>query len=82
MIQSMAKEQLERESSAYYCSSRVLDDGIIDPRDTRYHSFHPLLRSSSFGFMFRFIFSFVSLIDNKLTQQQDDRWYMFINCIF
>lgn len=36
MMQAIAKEQLENESSAYYCSSRILDDGIIDPRDTRY----------------------------------------------
>jgi len=35
MVKGIAKEQLENESSAYYCSSRALDDGIIDPRDTR-----------------------------------------------
>ncbi len=29
------EEQIERESDAYYCTSRVWDDGIIDPRDTR-----------------------------------------------
>ena len=34
-VQAMATEQLENEASAYYCSSRCLDDGIIDPRDTR-----------------------------------------------
>eukprot|EP01118_Nematostelium_gracile_P017277 TRINITY_DN732_c0_g1_i3.p1 TRINITY_DN732_c0_g1~~TRINITY_DN732_c0_g1_i3.p1 ORF type:complete len:540 (-),score=140.69 TRINITY_DN732_c0_g1_i3:27-1646(-) len=28
-------KQIEEESSAYYTTSRVIDDGIIDPRDTR-----------------------------------------------
>jgi 3-methylcrotonyl-CoA carboxylase beta subunit len=28
-------EQFERESSAYYSTSRLWDDGIIDPADTR-----------------------------------------------
>jgi acetyl-CoA carboxylase carboxyltransferase component len=36
MMQTIAKEQLDNEASAYYCSSRILDDGIIDPRDTRF----------------------------------------------
>jgi 3-methylcrotonyl-CoA carboxylase beta subunit len=27
--------QYERQSSAYYASARLWDDGIIDPRDTR-----------------------------------------------
>jgi acyl-CoA carboxylase subunit beta len=27
--------QIEEESSAYYTSSRMIDDGVIDPRDTR-----------------------------------------------
>jgi len=35
MMQAIAKDQLDNESTAYYCSSRILDDGIIDPRDTR-----------------------------------------------
>jgi len=35
MVKAIAKETLDNESSAYYCSSRALDDGIIDPRDTR-----------------------------------------------
>jgi len=35
MIKALATQQLENESSAYHCSSRCLDDGIIDPRDTR-----------------------------------------------
>lgn len=30
------KEQYEKESSAYYSTSRLWDDGIIDPRDTRF----------------------------------------------
>lgn len=38
MIKAIAKEQLDGESSAYYCTSRALDDGIIDPRETRYQS--------------------------------------------
>lgn len=32
---SILLEQIEQESSAYYASSRIWDDGIIDPRDTR-----------------------------------------------
>jgi 3-methylcrotonyl-CoA carboxylase beta subunit len=28
-------EQYSRQSSAYYASARLWDDGIIDPRDTR-----------------------------------------------
>jgi len=28
-------KQIEEESSPYYTSSRLIDDGIIDPRDTR-----------------------------------------------
>jgi acetyl-CoA carboxylase carboxyltransferase component len=28
-------QQIEEESSAYYTSSRMIDDGVIDPRDTR-----------------------------------------------
>lgn len=27
--------KFERESSAYYASARLWDDGVIDPRDTR-----------------------------------------------
>lgn len=40
MMQAIAKEALEDESSAYFCSSRILDDGIIDPRDSRYDFRH------------------------------------------
>ncbi|EQD50342.1 acetyl/propionyl CoA carboxylase, beta subunit, partial [mine drainage metagenome] len=29
------KEQIERESHAFYITSRLYDDGVIDPRDTR-----------------------------------------------
>jgi 3-methylcrotonyl-CoA carboxylase beta subunit len=28
-------EKYERESSAYYSTARIWDDGIIDPKDTR-----------------------------------------------
>ena len=31
-------EQYARQSSAYYASARLWDDGIIDPRDTRAHA--------------------------------------------
>ncbi len=31
----MIKAQIEHEEQAAYLSGRVLDDGIIDPRDTR-----------------------------------------------
>jgi acetyl-CoA carboxylase carboxyltransferase component len=30
------KSLVEKESDVFYTSSRILDDGIIDPRDTRY----------------------------------------------
>jgi acetyl-CoA carboxylase carboxyltransferase component len=33
--QDMLRSVVEEESSAYYTSGRILDDGIIDPRDTR-----------------------------------------------
>lgn len=29
------KSKLDVETSAWYCTSRMIDDGIIDPRDTR-----------------------------------------------
>jgi acetyl-CoA carboxylase carboxyltransferase component len=32
---AMFKEQVEEQSDAYYVSSRCIDDGVIDPRDTR-----------------------------------------------
>jgi len=35
MLKDMAMNQLETETDPYYVSSRSLDDGIIDPRDTR-----------------------------------------------
>jgi acetyl-CoA carboxylase carboxyltransferase component len=31
----MFRSLVEQESDVYYTSSRMLDDGIIDPRDTR-----------------------------------------------
>lgn len=35
MLRAMARQKLEQESSAYYATARLWDDGIIDPRDTR-----------------------------------------------
>ncbi|MBT3982725.1 MAG: acyl-CoA carboxylase subunit beta [Bacteriovoracaceae bacterium] len=35
LIKEGLRKKIEQESSAYYGSSRVWDDGIIDPRDTR-----------------------------------------------
>jgi len=32
---NMLRSVVEEESSAYYTSGRILDDGIIDPRETR-----------------------------------------------
>lgn len=32
---AMFQASVEAESDVYYTSSRLLDDGIIDPRDTR-----------------------------------------------
>lgn len=32
----MFRSLVEQESDVYFTSSRMLDDGIIDPRDTRY----------------------------------------------
>ncbi len=32
---SAFRDQVERESESYYTSANLLDDGIIDPRDTR-----------------------------------------------
>ena len=35
MQKAMLKQMVEDTSSVYYTSSRCIDDGIIDPRDTR-----------------------------------------------
>ncbi|MEI2609308.1 MAG: carboxyl transferase domain-containing protein [Candidatus Promineifilaceae bacterium] len=35
MIQMMTKQKIDEESSPYYATARLWDDGIIDPRDTR-----------------------------------------------
>ena len=35
MVQMMTKQKFDEESSAYYATARLWDDGIIDPRDTR-----------------------------------------------
>lgn len=35
MRKEMFRQIVEDQSSAYYTSSRIIDDGIIDPRDTR-----------------------------------------------
>ena len=29
------RARIEKEMDAFYCSSRSVDDGVIDPRDTR-----------------------------------------------
>lgn len=29
------RQKIEEESDAFYTSSRMIDDGVIDPRDTR-----------------------------------------------
>lgn len=34
-VKAQIKAQVENESSAWYCSSQIWDDGVIDPRDTR-----------------------------------------------
>ncbi|MFI5271459.1 MAG: acyl-CoA carboxylase subunit beta [Ktedonobacterales bacterium] len=34
-LRAMAKQKLDEESSAYYATARLWDDGILDPRDTR-----------------------------------------------
>ena len=40
-------EQYERQSSAYYASARLWDDGLIDPRDTRETLVHGLATSAN-----------------------------------
>jgi 3-methylcrotonyl-CoA carboxylase beta subunit len=35
MMQRMTRQKFEQESSPYYATARLWDDGIIDPRDTR-----------------------------------------------
>ncbi|RME45727.1 MAG: methylcrotonoyl-CoA carboxylase [Caldilineae bacterium] len=35
MMQMMTRQKFEEESSAYYATARLWDDGILDPRDTR-----------------------------------------------
>ena len=34
-VRTMTEQKLDQESSAYYATARLWDDGIIDPRDTR-----------------------------------------------
>jgi len=34
-VRRAVEEQIEKESSAFYATGRVWDDGVIDPRDTR-----------------------------------------------
>jgi acetyl-CoA carboxylase carboxyltransferase component len=34
-MQQMIRQQIDKESSAYFATARLWDDGIIDPRDTR-----------------------------------------------
>jgi 3-methylcrotonyl-CoA carboxylase beta subunit len=35
MMQAMTRQKFETESSPYYATARLWDDGILDPRDTR-----------------------------------------------
>lgn len=35
MMQMMTRQKFEKESSPYYATARLWDDGILDPRDTR-----------------------------------------------
>ena len=35
VMRQMAEQKIEDESSAYYATARLWDDGILDPRDTR-----------------------------------------------
>ncbi|MGO8951250.1 MAG: acyl-CoA carboxylase subunit beta [Ktedonobacterales bacterium] len=35
VLRKMTEQKLDQESSAYYATARLWDDGIIDPRDTR-----------------------------------------------
>ncbi len=35
MVKMMIESQIDKESSPYYATARLWDDGIIDPRDTR-----------------------------------------------
>jgi acetyl-CoA carboxylase carboxyltransferase component len=35
MMQMMTRQKFEEESSPYYATARLWDDGILDPRDTR-----------------------------------------------
>jgi len=35
VLRRMTEQKLDQESSAYYATARLWDDGIIDPRDTR-----------------------------------------------
>lgn len=35
MMQMMTRQKFEQESSPYYATARLWDDGILDPRDTR-----------------------------------------------
>lgn len=35
MMQMMTRQKFEAESSPYYATARLWDDGILDPRDTR-----------------------------------------------
>jgi acetyl-CoA carboxylase carboxyltransferase component len=35
VVKMMIEQQIDKESSPYYATARIWDDGIIDPRDTR-----------------------------------------------
>lgn len=34
-MSKMFKDKVDSETTAYYCTSRMIDDGILDPRQTR-----------------------------------------------
>jgi 3-methylcrotonyl-CoA carboxylase beta subunit len=36
MMQTMTRQKFEQESSPYYATARLWDDGIVDPRYTRH----------------------------------------------
>jgi acetyl-CoA carboxylase carboxyltransferase component len=35
MARTMLQKQIDKESTAWYATARLWDDGVIDPRDTR-----------------------------------------------
>jgi acyl-CoA carboxylase subunit beta len=37
LVKAMVRQQVEKESNAWYATGQLWDDGIIDPRETRHH---------------------------------------------